>query len=302
MVHGNTTHPAVGSVGSAAIECLRLADAEGTSRRAAAQIVEANRRAIRRVGCSIDRVGHHQRLAGAEIAIAQTEHQAIFESVKAHCSGRLRHHAPGGGGAWPRVKRRHGQRAASPFGERGVGGRREVNLEIKNAQLIGRVAKLSRLEVGERRWCARGRQRQPIQAARQHAANAVGAVDTTRREQHCRVKVDKTCRRIADQHLGTVKRKHARLLKRRTGLVELVVGHVVAIGPQAELRIVVELVVRHLEVVQVVRASRVGRLRDGNELVIVGVRQRAELADQPAIGELVVQHDRIAVVRRTAGA
>src|SRR6185369_15916525 len=95
----------------------------------------------------------------------------------------------------------------------------------------------------------------------------------------------------------------ARAVEDVARLGELVGGHVVAVGPDAEVRIVWELRAGRLEVVDVVRARRVAGLRDGDALVEWRRCARAcegELAEQPAVGHLVVHDYRVAVVVRRA--
>ncbi len=115
------------------------------------------------------------------------------------------------------------------------------------------------------------------------------------------VEIDEAGRGIAREHLRPVEGEGARAQEERLRLVELVVRHVVRVGPDPELGIVVELVVRHHEVVQVVGAGGVGRLGDREELVVVGVGDRAKLAQEPAVRQGVVGDDGVAVVDRRAG-
>src|SRR5438046_1235772 len=69
--------------------------------------------------------------------------------------------------------------------------------------------------------------------------------------------------------------------------------HVVAVGPDAQVRVVV-VVVAQEEVVAVVAAGGVAGGRDRDALV-GGHADARELADQPAAVELVVEDDRVAV-------
>ena len=81
--------------------------------------------------------------------------------------------------------------------------------------------------------------------------------------------------------------------------VEHVEGFVVGVGPDAHLGIVVEVGV--LERVAIPGAGGVGRDRDGDALH-VGAGGDGELAHHPAVGELVVGDDGIAVVVELAAA
>ena len=104
----------------------------------------------------------------------------------------------------------------------------------------------------------------------------------------------------AREHRRAVECKWLRAQVRVPVRAEDDVGHVVRVLPDPELRVVEE-VRAEVEVVAVVGAGRVARSRDGDALFGRGAgRKRArgavELADHPAAGELVVEHDRVALV------
>src|SRR5207245_5507307 len=92
-----------------------------------------------------------------------------------------------------------------------------------------------------------------IRVCGKHAADPVGAVNSSsRREQHCGVKVNKAGGGITDKHLCAIKCKDASLKKHCPCLVKLVISHVVGIRPHAEVRIVVELIIRHHKIVKII--------------------------------------------------
>ena len=80
--------------------------------------------------------------------------------------------------------------------------------------------------------------------------------------------------------------------------------HIVAIGPDAELGVVVHLGVAGLELVAMVSSSGVARLRDSNTLVegTVGKVGQGELANQPAVSHLIIKNNGIAIIGVFAGA
>ncbi len=85
--------------------------------------------------------------------------------------------------------------------------------------------------------------------------------------------------------------------------VELVDGDVVAVRPDADLRVVVEPARRREHVVvEVVRPERVRRLRHREALVAALGGEQRELGEHPAVSELIVDDDRISVVLRLARA
>ena len=67
---------------------------------------------------------------------------------------------------------------------------------------------------------------------------------------------------------------------------------VVAIGPDAEMRII-EKVGAEVKAIAIVSAGRIRRSRDSDALV--GRAAPGELADEPAVGNMVVEDNRVAV-------
>src|SRR5207253_105088 len=107
--------------------------------------------------------------------------------------------------------------------------------------------------------------------------------------------------------LRRVEGPDARDLKARTGAErEHVRRHVQAVRPDAELRIVIE-VVANLDRIEVPAAGqRVATLRRGETLVrrredvAANIGQEGEVGDDPAVFERVIDDDRIAKVVRVA--
>ena len=101
--------------------------------------------------------------------------------------------------------------------------------------------------------------------------------------------------------------EHRRPVERRDGHreaalpAELAGGHVVGVGPHAELRVVVQRVAVEV-VVEVVGAEGIAGRRDGDALVVaVGAEDGgSELGQDPPVGELVVHRDDVAAVDRRA--
>src|SRR5262249_51953517 len=94
-----------------------------------------------------------------------------------------------------------------------------------------------------------------------------------------------------------VKRESSHTVKRTSG-VELVGGHVIAVRPDAKLRVVRELGSGQHEIVEIVGSGRVARSRDRYRLVVRRSRltREGKLADQPAVRHSVVEDYRIASI------
>ena len=172
---------------------------------------------------------HHQRSLVPRYDRRRRNNRAgVAERASQTHRGRLQT-APGGCGR-PRVKRRHRQRAAGTFGKCRIGGRRESQPKSKCA-VDRRIAELDRLS--RRTALAPRQQRQSIKGCPADAANAIGAVDATRRN-GAAVSVDETC--LSDRRpasCGAVK-PQTRPCCGPCRLIELVVGHVIAIGPTGQ--------------------------------------------------------------------
>ena len=103
---------------------------------------------------------------------------------------------------------------------------------------------------------------------------------------------------LALQHLAALEGEGTRPRRRDRVTRELVRRHVVAVRPDAELRVVEEHVRTEQERVQVVGARRIGARRDGDAFAVLlaAVGRSDELRQQPAVRQLVVDDDRITFV------
>ena len=223
----------------------------------------------------------------AEIPVLHPVHQAVGNGVQLLRRALLRDVVAAVGEGGIERRDRVGVVRAQAGAERRVGGIVPIHAEFPHVHGIDRTdAPGVVVHHGEVIGRSLRRQR-AVEIGRQHAA--VIGVDRGQ------IEILVGGRRIADQHLGAVEREHARAGP--AGGVELVVRHVVPVRPDAEMGIVVHLVVRHDEIVEIPRPRGIARLRNRDHLV---ARRRAddELAQEPAVGQVVVEHDRIAVVRR----
>ena len=102
--------------------------------------------------------------------------------------------------------------------------------------------------------------------------------------------------RLAGQHLGSIKSECLRTEVRGAGGVKDVHAHVIAVGPDAQVRIVVKV---RAEMKAVTGITAGGVARRGNSNAFVGDGAGAggfcKLRDEPAIGQVVVQDYGIAV-------
>ena len=131
----------------------------------------------------------------------------------------------------------------------------------------------------------------------------VGGQHPTERRVGSHVEVDGT-RRTSGNHLRPFEGDDALAAPTAADNTagELIDRHVVPVGPHAKFRIVVQF--RERVGVPVPRPERAARRRHGDALIERAARivRERELGHQPAIGDLVVEHDRIAVVPRLARA
>ena len=173
--------------------------------------------------------------------------------------------------ATERTKRRH--RDESWTGKGGVSRRAEIHMELKQLQgssrlqghhVIGRAAR---------------RKSSAVKIGRQHT-EVVGELET-----HLR-------RRVAGLHGSAV--VGASLSADRSIAIKHVEGYVVRIRPNTHFRVVIKVGIG--ERVAIVSAGRVGRSGNGNALQEGRPAGNAELAQDPAVGYLVVIHDRVAVI------
>ena len=276
-VQGGAAHPAVGRIGG---EGGLVDDGEGAGRDVAPEVVVANARVI---DVRIHRVRGHQRFVAAEVAVLHPVHQAVRDGIQLLRRAGLRDVV-----AVARedgVKGGHGIGVVGPAAEaeRAQGRVGPVDLELPQVHGVKPVDRAV-IHHGEIAGRAFGRRR-AIQIGRQHAA-VVGVHPV-------QIEVLVGGVGVAGQHLRAVEDEHPRPAP--VVAVELVVGHVVAIRPDPEVRVVVHLRVGHDEVIEVPRPGGVGGLGDGDDLV-AGGHADDELADHPAVGQVIVEHDGVAVV------
>ena len=173
--------------------------------------------------------------------------------------------------------------------EGAVAGIRPIHHEFPDAQGIGGVAQPGRIiPFDEDARRARGR-RVAVQVGRQHTA----IVQRDRADIH----IDHRGRRITQQHFVALEGHHAGAGPAEGRRVKLIDAHVVGVGPDAELRIVVHQGVAVEVIVQIPAARRVSGLGYGNTLMeLRGAEVQRELAVNPALGQVVEQHDGVAIV------
>src|SRR5204863_1237767 len=110
------------------------------------------------------------------------------------------------------------------------------------------------------------------------------------------------CRRQVGEHLGTIKRKSLRAEVERAGGVKHVHTHVITVGPDTQLRIVKEV---QAKVKAIASIGAGGVCRRGNGDAFVGDRSGAceagKLRDQPAVRDVIVEHDWVAGATELAG-
>ncbi|PZR75012.1 MAG: hypothetical protein DLM73_06450 [Chthoniobacterales bacterium] len=100
---------------------------------------------------------------------------------------------------------------------------------------------------------------------------------------------------LAGQHFCAIESESLRTEIGSTRGVEYVHAHVIGVRPDTDVR-VVKKVGAEVKAVTVVSAGGVGRGRDGDALIgDRPARNAGELADQPAVGQVIVEHDWIAM-------
>ena len=220
-------------------------------------------------------VDHHA-LNAANVAVGEAEHQPVGQRVQLLTGAGLR---DAGAAAAGRVERRHRQLRRAD--QAAVGAVGPVDLELPESQ---RGLQLGQQVVGR----PGGRRRAAVEVSRQQAAVA-GA----------QLKALLGCRQTR-QHLAAVIGAGAGASK-GLPIVEHVEGDVVGIRPDSHLRVVVEGGVR--EGIAVVGTGCVRGGRHRHTLPVAGRAARhRKLRQHPAVGHLVVLHDRVTVVAGLASA
>ena len=226
-----------------------------------------------------------QRLVVAEVAVRQPVHDDLAQRVERRGRALLRDALVGRVAAQVRVELGDGD--GHRPAERGIRGRGPVDVEGEELEVVLRGvvrAGVVRLVVAvphEDPGRPRGRRRRAVEVGRGQHLEAE-RIQRGRREAL-------VGRGGAGEHVGSVER-----VDRGRAFVR---AEVVGVGPDGVLRVVRELGERE-DVVVPAAADRVRRLRHVDAQVVA---RRGELGDQPALRELVVEHDRVAAARR-AGA
>ena len=271
-VHGYTAHPTPGGV--------RLVSALLVNRDRARSHIAQLKPSYPSHAVRAHSIGADNRFVGAEVAVGNAEHEPIADAVEFIGGGDAHF---GNAGTSSGTKRGESCRWRSgKGGKSGVRRCREIRVEM-----ISGVIRATRLpgEADESGGRARGRQSGTIQIGREK-------------------RIDRTAQRadwtdesggLTDEHLCAIEGKRLRPEIRGAGGIKDVHAHVIAVRPDAQVRVIVK-VRTEVKPVARVGAGRVGGGRDSD--AFVGDRstsgRRRKLADEPAIGEMIVEHHGIA--------
>ncbi len=242
-----------------------------------------------------DGVVGDQGLMTAEIAVGQMVHQAVGNDVQRLGGTRLRYVE----GARVHVRGGDDQIGVSVDPKGGTERVGPVHAKLPHPHGIVRAkAKQGTIvPLGKIVGCPGQGLQATIQVSRQHTA-IVDVHPSEVKGHHPR--------RQPQQHLVPLKGRHTRAAPRPvaiwTGSVELVDRHIIAIGPHAELGIVVHhriaKLVHPFVGITIPGPSRIGRLgdRDTGQEGTVGIVGQGKLAHKPALGQRVEQDDGIPIV------
>ena len=285
-VHGGRRHPAMDAVAEI-IGSLLLQDPTGAGR--ISQLRPAHASGVRAV--DIDRVAGDDRLVTAEVSVLGAVHRHLTENIQPLGGARLRHTVPESAQVAVEGRRRD----EAVVGERRVRRRHPVDAEIpvmisvrtsvRAVAVPGGV--VTGHDIGVRR--AGGRWR-ALQVRRLRVEDPDGAVGEEEVNE---------LRRVAGQHRGALENHHPGADEAGR---KLVVRAVVPVGPHAPLRVVVERARRDNEVIQPIGPQGIGGLGDRHARVTIRVGRVSELGHEPAVREVVVEHDGIAIIVRLADA
>ncbi len=244
-------------------------------------------------------VGHDEPfIRGTQLAVLQAEHQPVVQGIELVRRAALADAVGAASAADPRVEVRRGD--IVDVAERaGVG--RPVDLVLPHLELVVGVAPLVGVDLHE--------DVRLVRPGRQRAVGVGGQLPSEVRVDRVQVRVDLSRGVAGDHRVALVGdrastapcevahgRAAAELVERRE------VGRVVRGRPHAELRVIVQDVrVRIVELVRHPRARGVARVRHRDALREPGLAEvQRELRDDPHVGVLVVDHDRVAIVVRGA--
>jgi hypothetical protein len=164
-------------------------------------------------------------------------------------------------------------------------------VEVEEPQTVFRIPELVGGGIGEGVGTARGRRSEAVEVGGEHSPNGLGM------RGEVQVEVDEGGGGITHEHLRALEGEGAGAVEGPPE-GELVGRHVIAVGPDAQVRVVGELFAGGDEVVEVVGPGRIPGLGEGDALVVGRrvLRGEGELAQKPAVGQGVVEDDPIAVV------
>ena len=267
-VHRRARHPAMLAVSRA--ERALLVERPGSPR--VAEFVPAN------TGATVANVhgmrGHH-RLVSTEIPDLQAVHKPVGDRLQRRSAVRLRDTGFTRGTAEVAVEGR--DRDRSNLVDTGVLGR-PVDIDLPDIESAG---------CRHRGRKQRIRRPRTVEVAGNEAEFTGADVETDQRRRLAGIHG----RLVHDAKVGAPEGEA------RAALAEQVGNHRDRVVDDAVLRVVVEADVIEREFVAIVAGGRIAALRNRNALRerVQAVRKR-ELAHEPAIGGLVIQHDRVALV------
>jgi len=229
-------------------------------------------------------IAHNRFVAVGELAIREPEHQTIANAVQTRLRRQLGHTGSVGAGT-ERGKASRSRTANKSKGS--VGGRDEIGVE--KSDLVGAASRKRDIGIAD----AGRRENCPVEVAGQERRLARPTRDPWRNKSSGH----------AGEHFRAIKRKGLRTEKGGASRVENVHGHVVAVGPDAEMGIVKK-VGTHVKAVAIVGAGGVGGRRDGDALIgdRGAARSARKLGDDPAVRDVIIEHDRVAKAAVLAGA
>ena len=162
-------------------------------------------------------------------------------------------------------------------------------MEVPHLELVGRISPGVVVDFDKMVWFT-GRWGGTVQRRRQHPTQVgIGIV------------------KIEIHHAGWLSEEHFIALKNHCTLTspshtiaELVGGHIIPVRPDPQLRIIIHYSIAVKKLIAIPGAGWIWALADGDTFVVwLGY---GELADHPAVGQVIVHHDRIAVVAGFASA
>jgi hypothetical protein len=265
LIHRGATHPAPGRV--------RLVGAllkDHRCGRHGAQLKPAH-------ACHSARthgiISHDRFVAVGELAVGEPEHQTVADGVQGGRHSQLGHTGSVSGTERGKAG---GSRTADESKGR-VSGRDEIGVE--KSDLVDTAARKGDERIGG----ADRRSHRTVEVAGQEGRLRPSSRDSWS---------DKSGGQ-AGEHSRAVKGEGLWPEKDGASRVEHVHGHVVAVGPDAEMRIIKK-VGAEVKGIAIVSAGGIRGGGDGDALVGWGPRT-GELADKPAVGDMVVEHDGVAI-------